>query len=312
MQRQNPNPVPDSSDANGQSPLEAVDASAQQLRVRMWRRFRQQRGGVLGLFIVVAMLFVSVAAPLLSTHDPLAISKGNQFLPPSTAHFFGTDEFGRDIYTRTLHAGRISLLAGAFAALTAAVLGVPLGLVSGYAGGWLDSVIMRCIDTLLAFPALLLALTIVAVLGPGSVNAMIAVAIVGLPGFARLARASILVQKEMDFVLAARAGGSTARRIIFRTILPNSLAPIIVQLTLAVAFAILVEAALSFLGLGTQPPDASWGSMLLSGRGHLRRAWWYGFFPGVFITSLILGLNSLADALRDVLDPASLAQGAGA
>ena len=272
-------------------------------RFRLWRRFRRQHGGLLGLVVVVTMFFVSVAAPWLTGHDPLAISKGNQFLAPSWAHFFGTDEFGRDIYARTLYAGRISLLAGASAALAAAALGVPLGLVSGYAGRWVDSGIMRCIDTLLAFPALLLALTIVAVLGPGSSNAMIAVAIVSLPGFARLARASILVQKEMDFVLAAKASGATARRIIFRTILPNSLAPIIVQITLAIAFAILLEAALSFLGLGTQPPDASWGAMLLSGRGHLRRAWWYGFFPGLFITSLILGLNSLADALRDVLDP---------
>ncbi len=283
---------------------------AESLHVRLWRRFRQHRGGMIGLLVVLAMFLVSVAAPLLSPHDPLVISKGNQFLPPSSTHFFGTDEFGRDIYTRTLHAGRISLLAGAFAAFTAAALGVPLGLVSGYAGRWLDAIIMRCIDTLLAFPALLLALTIVAVLGPGSINAMIAVAIVGLPGFARLARSSILVQKEMDFVLAARAGGATARRIIFRTILPNSLAPLIVQFTLAIAFAILVEAALSFLGLGTQPPDASWGAMLLSGRGHLRRAWWYGFFPGLFITSLILGLNSVADALRDVLDPTLAGPGA--
>ncbi len=286
--------------------LETLVTRRETLTLRLLRRFRHQRGGLSGLLVVLIMLFISVAAPWLSTHDPLAISKGNQFLPPSTTHFFGTDEFGRDIFTRTLYAGRISLLAGTFAALAAAVLGVPLGLVSGYAGRWVDTGIMRCIDTLLAFPALLLALAIVAVLGPGSFNAMIAVAIVGLPSFARLARASILVQKEMDFVLAARACGATARRIIFRTILPNALAPIIVQITLAVAFAILVEAALSFLGLGTQPPDASWGAMLLSGRGHLRRAWWYGFFPGLFITSLILGLNSLADALRDILDPTTV------
>ena len=296
-------------ETRGEGAVQPWDLPEKSSQSRLWHRFRRHRGGMAGLVVVLVMFFISVAAPLLSTHDPLAISKGNQFLPPSPAHFFGTDEFGRDIYTRTLHAGRISLLAGAIAALTAAVLGVPLGLVSGYAGRGLDAVIMRCIDTLLAFPALLLALTIVAVLGPGSVNAMIAVAIVGLPGFARLARASILVQKEMDFVLAAQAVGATARRIIFRTVLPNSLAPIIVQLTLAVAFAILVEAALSFLGLGTQPPDASWGAMLLSGRGHLRRAWWYGFFPGFFITALILGLNSLADALRDVLDPTMANQG---
>jgi peptide/nickel transport system permease protein len=271
----------------------------------IFKRLLRRRAGLAGLIIILFMLIVALAAPLLAPYDPLAISKGNQFHPPSREHLFGTDEFGRDIFSRTLYAGRISLLAGAFAVIVAASIGVPLGLISGYIGKLADSVIMRSMDSLLAFPALLLALAIVAVLGPGSLNAMIAVAIVSIPSFARLARATMLMQKEMDYVEAAQCMGSSNSRIIFRTILPNALAPILVQITLAIAFAILVEAALSFLGLGTQPPDASWGAMLFSGRGYLRRAWWYGFFPGLFITVLILGLNSLADALRDALDPTS-------
>ena len=275
------------------------------LTVAVTKRLLRNRSGLTGIVIVAVMILISVIAPLIVPYDPLEISKGNQFLPPSPEHLFGTDEFGRDIFSRTLFAGRISLLAGAFAVVVAATIGVPLGLISGYIGKLMDTVIMRSMDSLLAFPALLLALAIVAILGPGSFNAMIAVAIVSIPSFARLARATMLTQKEMDYVEAAQCIGSSNSRIIFRTILPNSMAPILVQITLAVAFAILVEAALSFLGLGTQPPDASWGAMLFSGRGYLRRAWWYGFFPGLFITVLVLGLNLLADALRDALDPTS-------
>lgn len=256
-----------------------------------------------GLLIIVVITLLSLLAPMLAPYDPLAIQKGEQFLPPSTAHLFGTDEFGRDIFSRTLYAGRISLLAGVFAVAVATVIGVPLGLVAGYVGRLTDTIIMRTMDSLLAFPAVLLALAVVAVLGPSSFNAMIAVAIVSIPNFARIARAAMLTQKGTDYVEAARSIGANDLRIVFRTILPNSLAPILVQITLAVAFAILIEAALSFLGLGTQPPDASWGAMLLSGRSHLRRAWWYGFFPGLFITLLVLGLNNLAEALRDALDP---------
>lgn len=271
--------------------------------LRISKRLLRNRGGLAGLVIVLLMITVSATAPLIAPYDPLVIRKGEQFLSPSPEFLFGTDEFGRDIFSRTLYAGRISLLAGAFAVVVAASIGVPLGLISGYTGHWTDTVIMRTMDSLLAFPALLLALSIVAVLGPGSLNAMIAVAIVSIPSFARIARAAMLTQKETEYVEAARCIGCSNGRIIFQTILPNSLAPILVQLTLAVAFAILVEAALSFLGLGTQPPDASWGAMLLSGRSYLRRAWWYGFFPGLFITILVFGLNSLADALREALDP---------
>ena len=228
-----------------------------------------------------------------------------QFLPPSLTNYFGTDEFGRDVFSRTLYAGQISLLAGIVAVGFSALVGVPLGLISGYYGKIIDTLIMRTMDSLLAFPALLLALAIVAVLGPSSVNAMIAVSIVSIPNFARISRATILTQKEKDYVEAALSIGASNFRIIFLTIFPNCVAPILVQVTIAVAFAILVEAALSFLGLGTQPPDASWGAMLYSGRGYLRQAWWYAFFPGLFITLMILTLNILSEALRDKLDPTS-------
>lgn len=282
---------------------EVFETGSNSKMARVFSRLLRNWTGLSGLLIVLIMTLVSIFAPLLATHDPLEIHKGEQFQAPSATYFFGSDEFGRDIYSRTLYAGRISLLAGIFAVAVAATVGVPLGLIGGYASGFADSVIMRTMDSLLAFPAVLLALAIVAVLGPSSFNATIAVAVVSIPNFARIARASMLTQKEMDYVEAARAIGAADSRIVFRTILPNAAAPILVQLTLAVAFAILIEAALSFLGLGTQPPDASWGAMLLSGRSHLRRAWWYGFFPGLFITLLVLGLNNLAEALRDALDP---------
>lgn len=270
---------------------------------RILRRLLRNQAGLSGLIIVAVITASAILAPFLATYDPLEMHKGEQFLPPSAQYLFGSDEFGRDIFSRTLYAGRISLLAGMVAVLISALIGVPLGLVGGYAGGLTDTVIMRVMDSILAFPAVLLAIAIVAVLGPSSINAMIAVAIVSIPNFARIARAAMLTQKEREYVEAARAIGASDGRIVFRTILPNALAPILVQITMAIAFAILIEAALSFLGLGTQPPDASWGAMLYSGRSHLRRAWWYGFFPGLFITLLVLGLNNLAEALRDALDP---------
>jgi peptide/nickel transport system permease protein len=276
---------------------------------RLLARLLRSSSGLAGLLIVLGMATGAIFAPWLAPDDPLAIHKGEHFQAPSATYLFGTDEFGRDIFSRTLYAGRISLLAGVSAVAIAALLGVPLGLVGGYAGGWLDTLIMRAMDSLLAFPAVLLALAIVAVLGPGSLNAMLAVAIVAIPNFARIARAAMLTQKSMDYVLAARAVGAPDSRIVLRAILPNSLAPILVQITLAISFAILIEAALSFLGLGAQPPDASWGAMLFTGRSHLQRAWWYGFFPGLFITVLVLGLNSLADALRDALDPTYQSKG---
>jgi len=260
-------------------------------------------GGLSGLVIIVGMVFISIFAPVLSPYDPLEIHKTEQFKSPQREYLFGTDEFGRDILSRTLYAGRISLLAGAFAVVSAMGIGVPLGLVAGYFGKTTDVIIMRFMDTILAFPGLLLAMGIVAVLGPSSINAMIAVALVSVPIFARVARSTMLTHKQMDYVLAARASGAGSGRIIFRSILPNTVPVMLVQVAVSVAFAILVEAALSFLGLGTQPPDPSWGNMLFISRKFLRQAWWYGVFPGAFLTTLILGLNMFSEALRDALDP---------
>lgn len=257
----------------------------------------------MGLAIIILMLLMAATAPLISPYDPRSIHKGEQFLPPQPQYLFGTDDLGRDVLSRTIFASRISLLAGAFAASCAMMIGVPLGLIAGYFGGSVDSILMRLMDTLLAFPAILLAMAIVAMLGVSSTNAMIAVAIVGVPSFARIARASMLSHKEMDYVMAARSIGASDARIIFRSIFPNAIPPVLVQIAVSVAVAILIEAALSFLGLGTQPPDPSWGSMLNISRGFLRQAWWYGFFPGLFLTILILGLNSFSEALRDALDP---------
>jgi peptide/nickel transport system permease protein len=260
-------------------------------------------GGMLGLIIIAVMVFMSIAAPLISPYDPLEIHKGEQFKPPQEQYLFGTDEYGRDLLSRTIWAGRISLLAGAFAVTCAMGIGVPLGLIGGYFGAVTDALLMRAMDTLLAFPGILLAMAIVAVIGPGSINAMIAVAIVSIPTFARVARSSMLTQKNMDYVMAARSIGAQDRRIIFQGILPNAVPVVLVQVAVSVAFAILVEASLSFLGLGTQPPDPSWGNLLQVSRRFLREAWWYGVFPGAFLTILIVGLNLFSEALRDALDP---------
>ena len=260
-------------------------------------------GGLIGLIIVLAMTLMAILAPWLSPYDPLEMHKGEQFQPPSWQYLFGTDEFGRDILSRTIHSARISLLAGGLAAGCAMAVGVPLGLVAGYFGGVSDAVIMRIMDTLLAFPATLLAMAVVAMLGPGSFNAVSAVVVVNVPKFTRIARASMLSQKQMLYVLAERSLGASDGWIIFRSILPNAVPPVLVQITVSVVSAILLEAALSFLGLGTQPPDPSWGSMLHISRSYLREAWWYGFFPGLFLTTLVLGLNALSSAIRDALDP---------
>ena len=260
-------------------------------------------GGTSGLIIIVIMVLMSIAAPLISPYDPLEIHKGDQFQPPQQKYLFGTDEYGRDLLSRTIWAGRISLLAGAFAVTVSMGIGVPIGLIAGYFGKTTDVILMRIMDTLLAFPGILLAMAIVAVIGPSSINAMIAVAIVGIPRFARVARSSMLTQKSLDYVLAARAIGTRDRRIIFSSILPNAIPVVLVQVAVSIATAILIEAALSFLGLGTQPPDPSWGNLLQTSRRFLREAWWYGVFPGAFLTTLIVGLNLFSEALRDALDP---------
>ena len=250
------------------------------------------------LVVLGALAAVAAAAPVVGRYDPLLQDRASRFEPPSLRHLFGTDEFGRDIWSRVVHGARVSLLTGAAVVVVAGTVGIPLGLLGGYAGGWTDAVVMRFLDFLLAVPAILLAMAVIAVLGPGVLNAVLAVAIVSIPAFARIARASTLALKEREFVLAGRAMGAGPAYLMFRTILPNALSPLLVQATVAAAYAILLEAALSFLGLSTRPPEPSWGSMLNTGRSFLYQAPWYGLFPGIMITLAVLALNGLADGLQ--------------
>jgi peptide/nickel transport system permease protein len=228
---------------------------------------------------------------------------GQELVPPGAGWLLGTDELGRDILSRIIYGSRISLLVGVVAVVIGAGVGIPTGLVAGYFGGWIDGVIMRLWDALLAFPGILTGIAVVTVLGPGAVNAAIALAIVNIPEFSRLTRACVLREREREYVLAGRCVGGRDGRIISRHLLPNCLAPILVQLSLSMGFAVLLEAALSFLGLGTQAPEPSWGSMLNDSRTYLRQAPWYGVFPGIALASLLVGLNYLSDALRQALDP---------
>jgi peptide/nickel transport system permease protein len=268
-----------------------------------FRALLRHRSGMVGLAITVALIIVAILAPLLAPYDPLEMHAEARFHPPSRAYPFGADEFGRDILSRILMGSRISFSVGLISIGIATVIGVTAGLVAGYETGLFDTVAMRFFDALLAFPAILLAIVILAILGPGSFSAMLAIAIVSIPAFARLTRANVLAEREKDYVMASQAVGAKPARILFRGILPNVTATLLVQITVSIAAAVLLEAALSFLGLGTPPPAPSWGSMLSVGRGYLPFAPWYGIFPGLAITLLVMGLYLLGDGLRDALDP---------
>ncbi len=253
---------------------------------------------VLGL-LVLSAIFGGALAP----QSPNQVNVSERLQPQGAGHIFGTDELGRDVFSRILAASRVSVQVGLVAVGISLVAGVTLGLLAGFYGRWVDDVIMRVMDMLFAFPAILLAIAIVAVLGPGATNAMIAIGIVYTPILARITRASVLSVREEVFVRAARSLGASDLRLLVRHILPNVTAPIIVQTSLSLAFAILSEAALSFLGLGVQPPDPSWGRMLFEGRGFIQQAWWMGVFPGLAIFVTVLSFNLVGDALRDALDP---------
>lgn len=281
----------------------ALAQEQESLTVAAWRAFLRHRSGILGLLLVLVMLVLSLAAPIIAPHDPLSMTTADRFAPPSALYPMGADEFGRDIFSRLLYGGRVAFTVGSLSIAVATVIGVALGAVAGYVQGWFDAVTMRILDAILAFPAILLAIVILAVLGPGIINAMLAVAIVNIPAFARLARANVLVEKHKDYVDAARAVGASFNRILFRTILPNILATIIVRITVSFAGAVLLESSLSFLGLGVPLPAPSWGSMLSIGRTYMSYAPWYSIAPGLAIMMLVLGVYLLGDGLRDVLDP---------
>lgn len=259
--------------------------------------------GKIGGTIILLMTVIAVAAPLIAPSDPNAMDIPNRLSPPSMDHFFGTDETGRDVFSRVVYGSRISLRVGLIAVSIALVIGGILGMLAGFYGGWTDTLIMRLIDILLAFPGFLLALAIIAMLGPSLINAMIAVGIGSAPGFARLLRGSVLTVKQQDYVMAARVVGASNGHIMRRQILPNVLAPIVILATLEFPVAILIAASLSFLGLGAQPPSPEWGAMVVAGRTFIRSASWLINFPGLAIMITVLGFNLFGNAVRDALDP---------
>lgn len=276
-------------------------------RLRYWfdilKAFRKSNMAIIGSVIVLFITVISIFAPYIATHDPFEMYFDKFLAPPSREHYLGTDSFGRDIFSRIIFGTRISLEVGAISVTLGVLLGVPIGLVAGYKGRQIDSLLMRIMDSVLAFPEFLLALTLVAIMGPTTVSVMIALGIVYMPITARVTRSRVLTEKEKEYVTAMRAIGQTPTKILFTNILPNCLPTIIIQSTVNFAVAILVEAALSFLGIGTPPPTPSWGRMLFEAKGYIEIAPYTAIFPGIAITIAVLGFNMLGDGLREVLDP---------
>ncbi|HXN90674.1 MAG TPA: ABC transporter permease [Candidatus Sulfotelmatobacter sp.] len=265
---------------------------------------QRNRGVVVGLVFVGALFLIALVSPVISPHDPIATEPDNAYLPPlSPGHVLGTDELGRDQISRVLWGARVSLPVALVAVAVGLVGGGVLGMVSGYAGGLTDLLVMRVVDALLAFPALILAIALVAALGPNLRNAMIAIGIVAIPVYARLVRAVVLQLKQMEFVMATRSLGASPIRLIVRHLIPNLMNPILVQISLSAGFAILAEAVLSFLGLGAQPPTPDWGQMITTGRTFLPNDPWLAIVPGIAISITVYSFNLLGDSLRDALDP---------
>jgi peptide/nickel transport system permease protein len=270
---------------------------------RALRRLLKRKGAVLGLGVMLLMIALAALAPVIAPYDPLAMDYGAVRSAPSPAHWFGTDESGRDVLSRVIWGTRASLLAGVISVSIAFAVGVPIGLVAGYVGGWLDSIISRITDAMLAIPFLILAIALAAFLGASLANVMIAIGISATPIFIRLARGQVLTTKVEDYVEAARALGNPHLRIALRHVFPNIVPPLLVQATLAIAQAIIAEAALAFLGLGQQPPAPSWGSMLNIAQNHFEKAPWMAIWPGAAIFVTVLAFNLFGDGLRDALDP---------
>ena len=270
-------------------------------RYRVLDTVLRRRGAQIGLIILIALVLAVAAAPLLTSLQPNKVNPTAAFKPPSTQAPMGTDNLGRDVLTRFLYGGRVSLLVGGVAALVGALPGIALGLASGYAGRWIDSAVTWLVEVLMAFPGVLLALVVVAILGPGTGNVILAVGISFIPSFVRVTRAAVLQVREMDYVLSARAIGNGHVAIVARHILPNIVRPVLALLTLGVGSAILEGAALSFIGLGVQPPDPEWGAILNAGRAFVGQAWWTTVFAGLGIFLSVLSVNLLSDALSDAV-----------
>jgi peptide/nickel transport system permease protein len=289
----------------------AVGAPSVPLRVTEVRSRRKDfvfgllrnKGALAGLIILIILILAAIFAPQITRYDPIVINPPERTQPPSREHWLGTDAFGRDIYTRVVYGARVSLPVGLIAVSIAASVGAVLGLVAGYYGKYIDAIIMRIIDIMLAFPNIMLALVIVAILGPSIRNVMIAVGIGEIPRYTRLVRGQVLSAREFLYVEAARVVGVPTPKILFRHILPNVVSPVVVLGTLSVGTAILAAAGLSFLGLGAQPPRPEWGAMLADGRQFLRSHWWVATMPGLAIAVTVLSINMFGDGLRDILDP---------
>ncbi|MCF6368979.1 ABC transporter permease subunit [Rhizobium sp. TRM95001] len=290
---------------------EALSSAA--LRRKMlkefWFYFSENRGAVIGLYVFVALVLIAIFAPLVAPHSPFEQYRDAILLPPAwldggnVSYLLGTDPVGRDILSRLIYGAQYSLFIGVFVTTLSLTSGILIGVIAGYYRGWLDTAIMRLMDIILAFPSLLLALVLVAILGPGLINGMIAIALVLQPHFVRLTRAAVMTEKTRDYVTASRLAGAGPFRLMFRTILPNCTAPLIVQATLSFSNAILDAAALGFLGMGAQPPAPEWGTMLAEAREFILRAWWVVTFPGLAILITVLAINLMGDGLRDALDP---------
>lgn len=268
-----------------------------------FREFKRNRGAVISLILLFVIIFSSIFAFYLTPYDPLQRDTPARLMGPSVEHLMGTDALGRDILSRVLYGGQISLQIGFFSIFASTLVGIPLGLLAGYFGGLIDNAVMRVMDVILAFPGLVLIIWLVAVLGSSMTMLILAIAFFFVPTYARLTRSVALSLREIEYVLAAQSVGASTARILLLHILPNALAPIIVITTLSISGAIITGASLSFLGLGVSPPTPEWGSMLSDGRGYLRNAWWMSFFPGMTITLVVLAANIVGDGLRDALDP---------
>ena len=269
----------------------------------VWRQLRRNKAAMVGAALLTFEILLALAAPVVAPYDPYKQNPRAPLQAPSRDHWFGTDDSGRDLLSRVIYGTRISLRVGLISVGIGGGIGITLGILAGYRGGFLDNVIMRAVDLLLAFPGILLALAIITILGPSLFNVMIAVGISAIPSYTRVARASTLAMKDREFVVSARAIGARDTRITLLYILPNVLPPLIVLATLGIAGAILTAAGLSFIGLGAVPPTPEWGAILTLGRKYINQAWWYTTFPGLAIMITVLGINMLGDALRDALDP---------
>lgn len=269
----------------------------------VWRRLIRNKQAIIGIFVVACFVLCALFAPWIAPHDPYKTDLSKRLAPPSKSHWLGNDELGRDLASRLIYGARVSLMFGFVTVAIAAVVGTVLGIVSGYAGGIADTVIMRAVDLLLAFPGVLLAITIISVLGPGLANAMIAISVNAVPMFARTIRAQTLALRESEYVVAAKSLGASTVQIVGRHILPNTMAPIIVLVSLGVGTAILSASTLSFLGLGVTRPTAEWGAILSTGRSYLTSAPHLMLFPGIALSIVVIAFSSVGDALRDALDP---------